>query len=404
MLVLGCLCLVLAGTMALLALSRKQSLPSPLLQLSGIYGLTGLLLILIRSLLGFFIAPRKQMPYPPITPILDAVDLEAQPQRISPPRRNQDGMVLPIVLILLSLVTGLVMHILYAQRLDTRMDQLRWTQTRLRTALTDEALYTLGRLADDEERAVDHLEKEWNRPVETERPDGVTTITRVTDLNRMFDLNNLADHQMPHTQTEAERMVSDLILMTGDFAPVERIEALTDWVSTTNTGTYTSAFYMQKDAPYRTPDTPLHTWSELLWVHGFDTPYFERKPLYKIARPFSENLIDLACIIPGPDKRPIPININTAPKPVLEAVLGPERETLVRYIELARLDQPYRSIDALLALADPGYLEDVRPFLDVRSNYFLVEVNGFAAEHRAHLRVVAQRDTEGNIRIRQWVL
>jgi type II secretory pathway component PulK len=284
------------------------------------------------------------------------------------------------------------------------MDQLLWNQARLRTALTDEALHTLGRLANDEDRAVDHLEKEWNQPVETERPDGVTTITRVTDLNRMFDLNNLSAHRMTHTRPEATRMLNDLMIMTGDFAPVDRIESLTDWVSTTNTGARKSEFYLQKDPPYRTPDTPLHTWSELLWAQGFDKTYFERKPLYQIARPFSENLIDLACIIPGPYERPMPININTAPRAVLEAVLGPDRDMLVRYIELARLDQPYRSIDALLALADPGYLQDVRPFLDVRSTFFLVEVRGFAAEHRAHLRVVAQRDTEGIIRIRQWVM
>ena len=99
-----------------------------------------------------------------------------------------------------------------------------------------------------------------------------------------------------------------------------------------------------------------------------------------------------------------PVNINTASQTVLEGVLGMEREPLIRYILLTREDRPFRSMDGLLAAADPALLRDFRPYLDVRSSHF--EVRARASDplrHTMDVRAWVHRDPQGVVRILRWM-
>ncbi len=392
LLILGVLGIVLAGILALLALIQGQSFDQPvwLIVLANLGG--GALLLLVRAILNWPKRTRR-------------TTKRKRGSRRKSRRRassDKDGMVLVLVLVLLGITSVLLFHVQSATRLAQEADLRMWRHARLRAALTDEGFDRARQLANDNDLAVDHLEETWSDIAERDRPDGITTISRVIDLNRYVDLNNLALGADFARQNYTERFLIEAMTMTGDFTPIERIEALTGWMDDEENDIRGSDFYMAKDPPYATPDTWLHTWNELLYIEGFDPEYFERKPLHVVGRPFSENFVELATIVPGPRNQPVPVNINTAPPPVLKSVFGPEEEPMARYIYAARTERPFRSIDALLAQANPELFDELAPFIDVRSTHFLIEVRAFEEGQSAVLRAVVHRESEGQVRILQW--
>ena len=391
--VLGALSAVLAAVLALMALIQKQPMDHPIWRISLAYLGGGGILLVIRALLNL---PKRIRRRQSRSTVQEAVR----------PRGNsgKDGMVLVLVLVLLGITATLLLHVQFTARIAQQADLRLWQNARLRTALTDEAFHLVRALANDEELAVDHLEKPWAGARETVRPDGLTTISRVTDLNRYVDLNNLVLGDDFTRRNHTERFLQEAMTKAGDFTPIDRIEAVTDWISPDDEGIRGSEFYRTLEPPYRAPNTWMHTWNELQWIYGFTPEYFARKPLHVIGRPFTANITDLLTIIPGPRSRPVPININTAPSEVLESVFGPAQEPLARYIYLARADRPFRSVEALLAHADQALFAELESFIDVRSTHFLIDVRAFEGDRRAGLRAVVHREPEGRVHILQWTL
>lgn len=383
--VLGLLSIFLSALLALLALLQKQSLDQPIWLICLAYLGGGGLLLLVRALMGLPKLFRRQQ------------------VRTKAPAGN-DGMVLVLVLVLLGLTSALLLHLQHAAQINQQTNLRLWQDARLRTALTDEGLHRIRELANDPVLAMDHLDEPWTRVIEIERPDGITTISRVTDLNRYLDFNNLvlgSDFTMANL---TERFLIEGMTASGDFTPIERIEGLTDWIDADDEGIRESEFYGRQDPPYAVPNTWMHTWNEIRWIHGFSPAYFARKPRHVIGRPFGADAIDLLAIIPGPRNRPVPVNINTASSEVLNAVFGPEQEMLARYVYITRADNPFHSVEALVAQADPASYAELAPFLDVRSTHFLIEVQAFESGRQATLRAVAHREREGQVHILQWVL
>ena len=126
--------------------------------------------------------------------------------------------------------------------------------------------------------------------------------------------------------------------------------------------------------------------------------------MYRTDRRFEANIKNLIAVIPGPRERPTPININTATAELLEALVGTANEPLARYIQLTRLERPFRSLDALLPFIDTGTLQFLRPFADVRSSHFLLDMQALHNDQRVRVRAVAERSPEGDTRIHQWVM
>lgn len=394
-LILGVLSMVLGAVLALLAFFQSQPMTQPIWMICLAYAGGGLLLLLLHTLLGLSKRGRRRKG--------GGRPAEEIPERTAP-ARGKDGMVLVLVLVLLGMTTVLLFHVQYTARMTQQADLKRWQDARLRTALIDEGLHRARQLADDDDLAVDHLEKAWLDNTETVRPDGITTISRVTDLNRYVDINNLNLGDDFSRQNHTERFLIEAMTKAGDFTPIERTVALTDWMDADDDGIRESEFYLAMDPPYAVPDTSLQSWNELLLIHGFTTEYLERKPLHVIGRPFSANIVDLLALVPGPRNQPVPVNINTAPIEVLESIFGLEQEPLAQYIRIARADRPFRSIDALLAQADQALFTELAPFLSVRSTHFLIEVRAFEERRNAGLRAVVHREPEGRVHILQWVL
>ncbi len=396
LIVLGILSIVLGAFLALLALIQKQPLHQPIWQICAAYVAGGGVLLLLRWLLALPKRFRRRAPpSPPVSPESPAGET---------PLDRRSGMVLVLVLVVLGLTSALLLHVQHSARLTQRIDQRIWQEARLRVALTDEAFHRIRQLANDEDRAVDHLRKPWLGYLETERPDGITTISRVLDLNRFIDINNLVLGPDFTRANLTERFLVEAMTQAGDFTPIERIDALRDWINPGDDALWGTDFYMQRQPPYAVAGTWLYSWHELRWIEGFARDYFARQPLHQVGRPFSADIVELLAVVPGSRDQPIAVNINTAPSAVLASVFGPGAEHIARYIYIVRPDQPFRSIDALLAQADTALFAELSPFIDVRSTHFLIEVRAFEAGAAAGLRAVAHREQGGRVHILQWVL
>ena len=315
---------------------------------------------------------------------------------------SNDGAVLIMTLLFVSMLAALALHLHYTVRMSSSMDQRLWTQTRLRAALVDEALFAVRMLATDPVIVVDHLNELWAQEWEQERPDDITVRGRITDLNRYIDLNNIAMRDDFPEEERMRRMLADAMIRAGDLVPEERLRALADWIKP-DEGIYGEAFYMQLDPPYRPAANWLETWGELKWIHGFGNDYFARTLPTDPDEPPPLHLSDLVEIIPGPRARPTRININTASREVLEIVLGVGQEPLVRQLLLNRAERPFRSIEALLPQMEPTRYLAVRPFLDVRSTHFRIDVQGVLADNTSTLSAWVRRSDDGDMEMIQWV-
>lgn len=389
--VLGSLSLLFALIFMVISLVRRELFPTASgWQITFAYAAVGLILFGIRYLLGLGGSSRRKRRSP------------RMPPRIDPSRQ---GMVLILTLVMLGVLSALALHLQHSATLARQSSLRQLERTRLRLALLDEGFLRLQGWANDEDLEVDHLDEEWMATREVERPDGIVTLSRLIDLNRYADFNNL------HLPTEfagpnlSETILIEAMTHAGDFTPIERLEAVRDWIDPDDDGIRESAFYARLDPPYHVPNTWLHSWSELMWIAGFSPDYFDPTPRYRTDRPFEANLKDLITIIPGPRDRPVPVNINTATAELIESLVGTDNPLLARYIQLARTERPFRSLDALLPYDDGGgTLQFLRPFAGVRSTHVVLDMQALQNDQRIRARAIAERSADGNARVLQWVM
>lgn len=316
---------------------------------------------------------------------------------------SESGAALIIVLGVLAVVTILVarsqMDALFAQRRDQR----GLLAARLRAAAGDAARDALARLAADDDLAADHTNEMWAAVREIRDPAGIVTRTKVTDQNRYFNLNNLATPPQDSGRTPAAILL-DLMTLCGDFTPVERVDALLDWMDPGEEGAYENKFYRRGDRGYAPPNRPLHAWGELPWVHGFSRDYFRRHERHSINEPYAADMVDCVAILPARKASLETVNVNTASATVLTGILGMEYDELAAALVGMRNQRPIRSLNELVAIAPPDLLKRAQPYLDTRSRFFAIAVQAYAEGRTEQLSVLAQRDADGNVSVLQWVM
>ena len=314
---------------------------------------------------------------------------------------RESGAVLILVLIMLGLVAGLVLQAQTSARAALRQRQASALAARLQHAATDAARAALQRLADDEDLAVDHTNELWAATREVKDPSGVTTRVRMLDESRCFDVNNLA--AAGDSTRAAEDILMDILTLCGDFAPVDRVDALKDWIDGNDDGASERAFYKTLTPPGRPANRILYSWGEWLQVRGFTRAFFERHPRHSALEAFNADVVDCLTVLPLPRARPVPVNVNTATKEVLLGVLGLDREDLVAAILFLRARGPIRSIEDSALSADPQFLRTAARYLDVKSHAFLVDVQAYADGRTERLRVLARRGPQGDVDAIQWI-
>lgn len=317
---------------------------------------------------------------------------------------QQTGIILLPVLVILGLAAALTTSMLFLSniRLRERAYMLRTAQ--LRAALTDAALTAMQRLADDEDLLCDHPAEPWAQHLEYTTPDGVAVWIGITDQNRLFDLNNAWYASDPAEQMLVQNAFMDMLTYLGDYDPVNRVQALTDWIDPDEDGFRESDWYAGQGLSNCCPNTWLNTLADLTNIAGFSKDYLTNQ--HEWARSSTTYALrDYLTVIPGERRSPAAVNVNTAPAAVLRGVAGIGQDAWVDYLITFRTDGALTSLDPLMAVVDPLKAQYLRKVLDVRSTVYAIHVRAFKAEQSARLIAVVRRNTtDGRVEVLQWIL
>ena len=402
-LVLGiCLTILSAGVCGL---SFMQDLPNrrPIMMLAGRLLLAGAGLVAIRLI--FFTLPdtlrrNRSRSY--------RMRSEMYGKNGKPPRSQRrraaadEGSVLVVVLATLAAISALVLQVQLTARSRLAHEQRAVRQQALEQAASGAVREALQRLADDEDLLCDHAQEPWAARTERRSPDGIDTVVSVADANRLLDLN-VTGRRTDRGTKPGDSIVSDLFSACGRFDSGDRVRALHDWVDDDQQGSFEAPFYAAKKPGYACPNRKLVSAAELDFVEGWPRSLFEPKPAS-----LSHALLDgdfgaSVTLVPLARERPVAINVNTARREVLLAVLGVDQDTVVNAIVSLRHERPLRSLDMVQQLMGPELFASLSPYLGVRSDLFVVQAEAASEGESMRVRALAQRDGQGRVRVLQWV-
>ncbi len=218
----------------------------------------------------------------------------------------------------------------------------------------------------------DTLDEFWAQPLPPLPIEGGVVTGRLTDLQAHFNPNNLwsAEHGVdPVAQARLRNLLRALGL---DEALAD---AVLDWIDPDSEpagpGGAEDDFYLNQDPPYRTANRPLASPSELRLVRG-------------ISAEVAARLLPEISVLPAGSA----INVNTASDATLRA-LGLDEAGVAR-VKAARPFQSMAQFKELRLLDD-----DNAARLDVRTAYFLLQVQVELGRTRLRLYSIIHRDADG---------
>lgn len=215
----------------------------------------------------------------------------------------------------------------------------------------------------------------------------------IEDLQGRFNLNNIGIGPLTGTNTASNANPTGALLYIQQF---DRLLdslpnfdaskyhgigfAIRDWIDADDERSGTEGAedqdYLSQDPPYRAANRPMASPSELLLVRGMT------KELYAALAPYVTAL---------PSASATPININTAPEPVLMSLaLNINRSEVEQFMQ-QRKTQP-ATTSSKPAFIPPGV--STVP-IDTKSNYFEMQAQVFIGSGRLALYSVLFRPTNG---------
>lgn len=244
-------------------------------------------------------------------------------------------------------------------------------------------------LADDyEQGAVDHRREPWAQGLPVLDVDGGRLMGRLEDLDGRFNLNNL----VIDGKRQAQQIALFRRLLTGLGLNPDLADAVADWqdadVYPEQRGAEDAA-YMRAEPAYRTANQDFRDVSELRLVAGVDAEVFERlRPNVAALPTFGD---------------PTPINVNTAPVPVLaaldEAISAGMAEALYRDGRAQ-----YHSVNEFLEspqLRGLG-LDRLLPLISVQSRYFRAHGIVELGDTVQHYHALLERNGPGVRTLMHW--
>lgn len=325
----------------------------------------------------------------------------ARRQAVEPDPRA--GASLVLVLGLLAVFSALLYQAHARQAASALLRQAAETDAILTTALVDAGRLGLQRLADDPDPDLDRMDDPWTEPLEWTDPDGTGIRLTIEDEQRRFDLNNLAVQVTGGVRAPGDVLLN-MLVQCGEFASGTRVRSLLDWVDADTEGPREAAWYRESGRTREPANRPLLSWQELLDVDEWTRPLFDRR--IRSGRPglFEADLIDCVTLLPHPRERVVPVNLNTADRPVLLGLFGMEHEDAVDRILTFRDEGEIRELAQLNGLVDPDVLAPIQPYLDVKSRWFRIEAAGYRDGISRRLSWLVERDPGQGILIREGIL
>lgn len=227
-----------------------------------------------------------------------------------PSRRRQRGVALLVAILLVALGTIIAAAMAYNNAMTARRAAATFSfDQALLVAEGAEALaaYGLQQQARQNQPYVAPSQN-WSRPLgPVEVMPGVTLQASLEDLQGRFNINDLVGQDGETPNTVAIQAFQRLLISVG--LDSKWANYIVDWIDKDTTPMFPDgaedSVYMEMDPPYRTPNLPISSTSELLALPGFTRAYFDRLSPYIVALPIG-----------------VQINVCSASSLVLDALTG----------------------------------------------------------------------------------
>jgi general secretion pathway protein K len=243
------------------------------------------------------------------------------------------------------------------------------------------------------------LAAEWAKPVDYLPIDEGSIRGSIEDLQGRLNLNNFGQtYNTPAYNANVAILERLLTVLEADPSQAKGIAAaIHDWIDADG---QPSGFdgaedteYMSLDMPYRTPNRPLESVSEVLAIKGMTKEIY-----YKLTHCAQTKIGWQSCITALPTF-PTPINVNTAPEPVLRALpKQPSSSALDAFIS-TRVKAPYSNDSDAFQAAPKGFITAAdgvtSDMIGVHSNYFLIHTETFVGSGRVAMYSFLYRPASG---------
>jgi general secretion pathway protein K len=317
---------------------------------------------------------------------------------INRPRRGERGIALLATLLAVSLMTMLVVEFTTSAALGYRAaanqaDELRayylarsGIQVGLAVLVQDSLSKTHARYL------FDSLDQVWAQPTAPIAVAGGRVSLSIVDEERKLDINSLFNQQKREPDQQFAAIFTRLLSNLG-LSPA-LVPIVIDWLdpdSIESDGGAEADYYLHLLPPYEPRNGPMPTIGDLRMLKGMDDATFMLLSRYLTTMEAGTG----SCCV----------NINTAPPAVL-AALTPELENdpdLVKQIVDVRAMRPFSQVTDVLNL--PGIsavAEQLKPFLTVNSQYFLITAQGDFAGARKRIYATFRRNLNGTALLMNW--
>jgi general secretion pathway protein K len=239
-------------------------------------------------------------------------------------------------------------------------------------------LWTLQIVDDDARRSdIDHLGEPWALTLPPIPLENGEIRGAIVDAQGRLNINALS---ATNASAEQERVrLGRLFAQRG--MPSAMIAAIADWIDADSVAEDSGgedAFYLAQSAPRLAANAPILRVAELGAVKGV-TPRM------------------LAAVLPYLSALPAgtPVNVNTAPREVLAAIVGNADAESLEALLADRVRKPFTTIAEFRARLPEGAALASDVALSVKSSYFYVTIEARQGVTRSHARALLRRGGGG---------
>lgn len=228
---------------------------------------------------------------------------------------------------------------------------------------------------------IDHTNEAWAQPGYVYKVDGGYFEVFIEDAAGKFNINNLTGMN-PAKQKMIFSNMLNLALDEPSLA-TKLTEQMVDWIDVDNLGAAEEFEYMSEEPSYRPPNGPVADISEIRWLKDIDAETY--KTLH-------DELSSSIIAIPAQNK----INVNTITPYTLAGLGNISLQGAESFVNTIRIADNGFSVPAQAVAGIPGI--DIS-LLEVKSDYFQIQVRAKYGQHYAYLTTLIFRDSSANGRL-----
>ena len=303
--------------------------------------------------------------------------------------KTERGTALVLTLLIIITLAGLTLGFSSESGVELTLAGYAKDSTRAYQLARSGVNIALELLARDEDFEMDTFNEDWRKfgsiPLaEGIVEEGVSFSGGMVDENSKININLLRNSQ---GEIDEKREAQMRRLFRAMGVKEERLNPVLDWLDADDIERQDGAegyFYQNLEEPYECANGPFLTVGQIFLVRGM-------RELERFGEKKSKRLMDYLTI--HSDGK---ININTAPKEVLESLGENMDSALAEAIVEYRKEESFESIDDLGKVPgmDDDVLAEIREWITVKSSTFSIEAHVNCNGAVASIRTIAQR--QGN--------